>query len=97
MPNTLNLTFPDVLGETLLIALDLEGIEVSMGSACAAGAVEPSHVLIAIGLPRERARASLRFSLGQSNNEEQVDALISAVAESVAQLRKLSPTYTVSV
>jgi cysteine desulfurase len=56
--------------------------------------VEPSHVLLAMGLTPERARASLRFSLGASNNEEQVDALIEAVAASVAQLRKLSPTYT---
>jgi cysteine desulfurase len=56
--------------------------------------VEPSHVLLGMGLAPERARASLRFSLGASNDEEQVDALIDAVAESAAQLRKLSPTYT---
>jgi cysteine desulfurase len=55
--------------------------------------VEPSHVLLAMGLAPERARASVRFSLGASNNEEQVDALIEAVAESAAKLRKLSPTY----
>ena len=96
-PNTTNLYFDGLEGESLVISLDLKGFAVSSGSACSSGAVEPSHVLIAIGLPRERARASLRFSLGQSNNEEQVDALISAVAESVAQLRKLSPTYTASV
>jgi cysteine desulfurase len=96
-PNTTNVYFDGLQGEALVISLDLKGFAVSSGSACSSGAVEPSHVLIAIGLPRERARASLRFSLGQSNNEEQVDALISAVAESVAQLRKLSPTYTVSV
>jgi cysteine desulfurase len=96
-PNTTNIYFDDLAGEALVISLDLKGFAVSSGSACSSGAVEPSHVLIAIGLPRERARASLRFSLGQSNNEEQVDALISAVAESVAQLRKLSPTYTASV
>ena len=96
-PNATNIYFDDLAGEALVISLDLKGFAVSSGSACSSGAVEPSHVLIAIGLPRERARASLRFSLGQSNNEEQVDALISAVAESVAQLRKLSPTYTASV
>ena len=96
-PNTTNVYFDGLEGEALVISLDLKGFAVSSGSACSSGAVEPSHVLIAIGLPRERARASLRFSLGQSNNEEQVDALISAVAESVAQLRKLSPTYTASV
>jgi cysteine desulfurase len=64
LPNTLNLTFPGVLGESMLIALDLEGIEVSMGSACAAGAVEPSHVLLAMGLTHDEARSSLRLSLG---------------------------------
>ncbi len=64
LPNTLNLSFPDVLGESMLIALDLEGIHVSMGSACAAGAVEPSHVLLAMGLSNDEARSSLRLSLG---------------------------------
>ena len=64
--NTLNLTFPGVLGESMLIALDLEGVEVSMGSACAAGAVEPSHVLIAMGRSVAEARSSLRISLGWS-------------------------------
>ena len=93
-PNTTNVFFDGLQGEALVIALDLKGFAVSSGSACSSGAVEPSHVLLAMGLPPERARASLRFSLGASNNEEQVDALIEAVAESAAQLRKLSPTYT---
>jgi cysteine desulfurase len=93
-PNTTNLYFDGLEGEALVISLDLKGFAVSSGSACSSGAVEPSHVLLAMGLPPERARASLRFSLGHSNNEEQVDALIEAVAGSVAQLRKLSPTYT---
>jgi cysteine desulfurase len=93
-PNTTNIYFDGLEGEALVISLDLKGFAVSSGSACSSGAVEPSHVLLAMGLPPERARASLRFSLGHSNNEEQVDALIEAVASSVAQLRKLSPTYT---
>ena len=93
-PNTTNIFFDGLEGEALVISLDLKGFAVSSGSACSSGAVEPSHVLLAIGLPKERARASLRFSLGHSNTEQQVDALIDAVAESVAQLRKLSPTYT---
>jgi cysteine desulfurase len=93
-PNTTNLYFDGLEGEALVISLDLKGFAVSSGSACSSGAVEPSHVLLAMGLPPERARASLRFSLGHSNNEEQVDALIEAVATAVAQLRKLSPTYT---
>ncbi len=96
-PNTANIFFDGLEGEALVISLDLKGFAVSSGSACSSGAVEPSHVLLAIGLSRERARASLRFSLGHSNTDEQVDALIDAVAESAAQLRKLSPTYTASV
>ena len=93
-PNTTNIYFDGLEGEALVISLDLKGFAVSSGSACSSGAVEPSHVLLAMGLAPERARASLRFSLGASNNEEQVDALIDAVAQSTAQLRKLSPTYT---
>ncbi len=93
-PNTTNIYFDGLEGEALVISLDLKGFAVSSGSACSSGAVEPSHVLLAMGLPPERARASLRFSLGHTNNEEQVDALIEAVAESAAHLRKLSPTYT---
>jgi cysteine desulfurase len=92
-PNTTNIFFDGLEGEALVISLDLKGFAVSSGSACSSGAVEPSHVLLAIGLSRERARASLRFSLGHSNTEEQVDALIEAVVESAAQLRRLSPTY----
>jgi cysteine desulfurase len=92
-PNTTNIYFDGLEGEALVISLDLKGFAVSSGSACSSGAVEPSHVLLAMGLSPERARASLRFSLGASNNEEQVDALIDAVAQSAAQLRKLSPTY----
>jgi cysteine desulfurase len=97
VPNTTNIYFDGIDGEALVIALDLKGFAVSSGSACSSGAVEPSHVLLATGLSRERARASLRFSLGRSNTADQVDALIDAVADSTAQLRKLSPTYTASV
>jgi cysteine desulfurase len=95
--NTTNIFFDGLEGEALVISLDLKGFAVSSGSACSSGAVEPSHVLLAMGLAPERARASLRFSLGASNNAEQVDALIDAVAESAAQLRKLSPTYSYHV
>jgi cysteine desulfurase len=70
--NTLNLTFPGVLGESMLIALDLEDIEVSMGSACAAGAVEPSHVLLAMGRSAAEARSSLRISLGWSTTVAEI-------------------------
>ena len=91
IPNTTNLYFDYLEGESLVIALDLRGFAVSSGSACSSGSVEPSHVLLAIGVPPERARASIRFSLGSSNTVEQVDALIEAVADSVAHLRKISP------
>ncbi len=93
-PNTTNISFAGVEGEAMVIALDLRGFAVSTGSACSSGAIEPSHVLTALGLPPEQAKASVRFSLGRSNTEEQVDALIEAVAEVVAQLRRLSPTYS---
>jgi cysteine desulfurase len=82
IPNTLNLTFPGVLGESMLIGLDLEGIEVSMGSACAAGAVEPSHVLLAMGRSAAQARSSLRLSLGWNTTEDE----IAAVAEIIPRV-----------
>jgi cysteine desulfurase len=83
--------FDGVESDAMLIALDLKGFAVSAGAACSSGASEPSHVLTAIGLDRTRARSCMRFSLGRLNNEEQVDALIDAVAETVARLRKLAP------
>jgi cysteine desulfurase len=89
-PNTSNLYFDGVDGEALSIALDLRGFAVSTGSACSSGAVEPSHVLLALGLPAARARASIRFSLGRSNTAEQVDGLIDAVCASVQHLRRIS-------
>ncbi|MDO8434835.1 MAG: cysteine desulfurase family protein [Candidatus Binatus sp.] len=73
IPNTLNLTFPGVLGESMLIALDLEGVEVSMGSACAAGAVEPSHVLLAMRRSVADARSSLRISLGWNTSADEIE------------------------
>ena len=91
--NTSNLRFEGIDSDALLIALDLRGFAVSSGAACSSGAPEPSHVLLAMGLTREQARSSIRFSLGRTNTAEQVDALIDAVAEAVTHLRKLSPTY----
>jgi cysteine desulfurase len=90
VPNTSNMYFDGVDGEALVIALDLRGFAVSTGSACSSGAVAPSHVLLAIGASAERARASLRFSLGHSNTVEQVDALVGALQASVAHLRRIS-------
>ncbi len=81
LPNTLNLTFPGVLGESMLIALDLEGVEVSMGSACAAGAVEPSHVLRAMGRSVADARSSLRISLGWNNTAQEIEAVAALIPQ----------------
>jgi cysteine desulfurase len=92
-PNTTNLVFPGIEGEALLIALDLKGLACSTGAACSSGAVEPSHVLTAIGLPPEEARASLRFSLGRHTTEEEIEFALQVVPAAVAQLRELSPTY----
>jgi cysteine desulfurase len=93
IPNTTNLYFDGLEGEALVISLDLKGFAVSSGSACSSGATEPSHVLAAIGLTREQARSSVRFSLGRSNTPEQIDALIDAVVQVVSRLRKLAPAY----
>jgi cysteine desulfurase len=90
IPNTSNICFDFIEGEPLVIALDLRGFAISSGSACSSGAVEPSHVLRAIGLSAAQARSSVRISLGASNTVEQVDALVEAIAESVAHLRRIS-------
>lgn len=90
LPNTSNICFEGIEGEALLIALDLRGFAVSSGSACSSGAVEPSHVLMEIGLTKAQAKSSLRFSLGRGNTVEQVEALVDAVAESVTHLRRIS-------
>jgi cysteine desulfurase len=89
-PNTSNLYFNGIDGEALVIALDLRGFAVSTGSACSSGAITPSHVLTAIGLSADRARSSLRFSLGRSNTAAQVDALVDALEAAVAHLRRIS-------
>jgi cysteine desulfurase len=93
VPNTTNIYFDHVEGEAMVIALDLKGLAVSTGAACSSGAIEPSHVLMAMGLRAERARASLRFSLGKQNTDEDVDFALALVPETVARLRELSPAY----
>ncbi|MGH7917532.1 MAG: cysteine desulfurase family protein [Candidatus Binataceae bacterium] len=92
LPNTLNLAFPGVLGESMLIALDLEGVEVSMGSACAAGAVEPSHVLLAMGCGADEARSSLRLSLGWSTTEEEIERAGGIIARVWRRVRAAEPS-----
>jgi cysteine desulfurase len=93
VPNTANIYFDYIEGEALVIALDLKGLAVSTGAACSSGAIEPSHVLTAMGLRPDRARASIRFSLGKQNTFEDVDFALSLVPETVARLRELSPLY----
>jgi cysteine desulfurase len=93
VPNTTNIHFDYIEGEALVIALDLKGLAVSTGAACSSGAIEPSHVLTAMGLPPEIARASLRFSLGKQNTEEDVEFALDLVPQTVARLRELSPVY----
>ena len=92
-PNTTNIYFDCIEGEALVIALDLKGIAVSTGAACSSGAIEPSHVLVAMGLNGDRARASIRFSLGKQNTNEDVDLLLNALPTTVARLREISPVY----
>jgi len=92
-PNTTNITFPGIEGEALIIALDLKGLACSTGAACSSGAVEPSHVLTAIGLPAEQARASIRFSLGRHTTSADIAFALEVVPGAVAQLRQLSPAY----
>ena len=93
VPNTTSIRFDYIEGEALVIALDLKGVAVSTGAACSSGAIEPSHVLTAMGLTPEQARASLRFSLGKQNTAEDVDTLLGVLPETVARLRELSPLY----
>lgn len=90
VPNTTNISFEGVEAESLLIALDLEGVAVSTGSACSSGTLEPSHVLRAMGLPTHRTQNSIRLSLGTGNTDEQVDYLLSKLPKVVGKLRTLT-------
>ncbi len=92
VPNTSNISFEGIEAESLLIALDLEGVAVSTGSACSSGSLEPSHVLRAMGLSSARARNSLRFSLGSGTTIDEVDFVIGIVPNLVAKLRRLGQT-----
>ena len=93
VPNTTNIHFDHIEGESLVIALDLKGLAVSTGAACSSGAIEPSHVLIAMGLRSEQARASIRVSLGKPTTEADIDFALTLIPETVARLRELSPKY----
>ena len=93
LPGNCNISFRFIEGESLLLALDLKGIAGSSGSACTSGSLDPSHVLLAIGLPHEIAHGSLRLSLSEENSIEQADRVVDALKEIVARLRSMSPLY----
>ena len=94
LPGLLNLSFPGLEGESLLLAMDLEGIAVSSGSACSAGSLDPSHVLLGIGLDREVAQSTIRFSLGRANDAEDIERTIDIVPPIVERLRAMAPEWT---
>ncbi len=93
LPNNVNFSFQFIEGESLLIMLDMKGICASSGSACTSGSLDPSHVLLAIGLPHEIAHGSLRLTLSEENTEEEIDYVVDAIAEIVERLRSMSPLY----
>ncbi len=90
LPNILNLTFEGAEGEALLLGLDVEGVAVSTGSACSTGSVEPSHVLLAMGVSPKLAQCSLRFSLGRENSEEDIDHVLEVLPDIVKRIRRVS-------
>ena len=93
LPNNVNMSFQFIEGESLLIMLDMKGICGSSGSACTSGSLDPSHVLLAIGLPHEIAHGSLRLTLGNDTTKEDIDFTVDAIKEIVGQLREMSPLY----
>jgi len=91
LPGTLNMSFEFVEGESLILTLDMEGIAVSSGSACTSGSLEPSHVLLAMGISHEICHGSLRFSLGRGTTREQIEYVLEALPKAVARMRAMSP------
>ena len=94
VPNTTNIWFDGIEGEPAVIALDLKGIAISTGAACSSGAIEPSHVLTAMGLSKDRARSSLRFSIGKHNTDADIDYVLDIIPQVVTRLREISPVYS---
>lgn len=93
LPGNVNVSVRYIEGESLLLSLDLKGIAASSGSACTSGALDPSHVLLAIGLPHEIAHGSLRLTMNEENTMEEVDTVVEALVEIVKRLRAMSPLY----
>ena len=93
LPGNVNMCFEGIEGESLLLLLDMKGIQASSGSACTSGSLDPSHVLLAIGLPHEVAHGSLRLSLSEENTPEEVEYIIKEVPQVVEYLRNISPVW----
>ena len=93
LPQNANFSFEYIEGESILMSLDLAGIATSSGSACSSGSLEPSHVLLATGLPIEIAHGSIRFSFGKHNTMEEVEYTVDELKKIVAKLRKMSPLF----
>lgn len=93
LPGNVNLCFEGIEGESLLLMLDMKGICASSGSACTSGSLDPSHVLLAIGLPHEIAHGSLRISLGDNNTEQDIDYIIETLPPIIERLRSMSPLW----
>lgn len=94
LPGILNLSFPNVEGESLLLSMDLQGIAVSTGSACSTGDLDPSHVLLGIGLDRELAQSTIRFSLGRANDADDIESAIEIIPPIVERLRAMAPEWS---
>lgn len=93
LPGNVNISFSFVEGESVLIALDMKGICASSGSACTSGALDPSHVLLAIGLEQSEAQGAIRFTLSEENTVEEIDTVVDCLKQSVARFREISPSY----
>lgn len=93
LPGNVNFCFEGIEGESLLLRLDLAGIYASSGSACTSGSLDPSHVLLAIGLPKEIAHGSLRITLDETNTESEIDTILHTVPQVVQTLRDMSPIW----
>jgi cysteine desulfurase len=93
VPNTANISFKGIEGESIVLSLDLKGIAVSSGSACTSGSINASHVLVAMGIPPEQAHGAIRFSFGRANSEDEVDYILGILEQEIARIRSISPLY----
>jgi cysteine desulfurase len=93
LPSNADFSFEFIEGESILFSLDIDGIAVSSGSACSSGSLEPSHVLLAIGLSEEKAHGTIRFSFGKENTIEEVDYVVDTLKSTIQRLREMSPLF----